>query len=367
MSLSSLRWTRAIVALAAVLVALGVVACGGSEESDSAGSSEGSGTGKLEGDGKDMVLFTMTASNVYGANQIAGAKKEAAALGYKLKVFQNNFSQPEQDQQVQQYVATGAKPAALLIFPWVADAAVNAIRQLSTLGPVIMLTQEPNEQSAKFVKAYAGANQQPDRPGRGRDAPQGARRGAQGAGMKFHSKEGNLLVFQHPEGEKTGVERWKGFEKATEGRAVQGARDRVRRQQPRDGLREGQPGHPEVQGPVSTSCTCPTSRRRTASSGRSRRTASSPARTSRSSRATAPGASTRSRTARRSAPGIQSGAIEGALGVRTAAQLHRHAARSRATCSQFKVEPTRPSSSRRRRRSSTTCRTPPAIGAEGHR
>jgi ABC-type sugar transport system substrate-binding protein len=33
--------------------------------------------------------------------------------------------------------------------------------------------------------------------------------------MKFHSKEGNLLVFQHPEGEKTGVERWKGFEAAT--------------------------------------------------------------------------------------------------------------------------------------------------------
>jgi ABC-type sugar transport system substrate-binding protein len=216
MSLSSLRWTRAIVALAAVLVALGVVACGGSEESDSAGSSEGSGTGKLEGDGKDMVLFTMTASNVYGANQIAGAKKEAAALGYKLKVFQNNFSQPEQDRQVQQYVATGAKPAALLIFPWVADAAVNAIRQLSTLGPVIMITQEPNAQSAKFVKAYAGANQQLIGQVAGEMLLK-ARDEARKEGVKLHSKEGNLLVFQHPEGEKTGVERWKGFEKATGG------------------------------------------------------------------------------------------------------------------------------------------------------
>ena len=122
--------------------------------------SESKGTGKLEGGGKDMVLFTMTASNVYGANQIAGAKKMADDLGFKLKVFQNNFSQPEQDKQVQQYVATGAKPAAALIFPWVADAAINAVRQLSTIGPVIMITQEPNDQSRQFVKAYAGANQQ---------------------------------------------------------------------------------------------------------------------------------------------------------------------------------------------------------------
>jgi ABC-type sugar transport system substrate-binding protein len=214
---SSLRWTRSIVALAAMLVvAVGVVACGGSEESESASSSEGSGTGKLEGDGKEMVLFTMTASNVYGAVQIAGAKKEAAALGYKLKVFQNNFSQPEQDRQVQQYVATGAKPAASLIFPWVADAAVNAIRQLSTIGPVILITQEPNAQSAKFVKAYAGANQQLIGQVAGEMLLK-ARDEARKEGVKLHSKEGNLLVFQHPEGEKTGVERWKGFEKATGG------------------------------------------------------------------------------------------------------------------------------------------------------
>src|SRR5215213_7964585 len=163
MRLRSLRWTRSMVAIAAMLVvALGVVACGGDDEGSSGGSAaNGSkGSGSLKGDGKEMVLFTMTASNVYGANQIAGAKKEAAELGYKLKVFQNNFSQPEQDQQVQQYVATGAKPAAALIFPWVADAAINAVRQLSTVGPVIMITQEPNSQSRQFVKAYAGANQQ---------------------------------------------------------------------------------------------------------------------------------------------------------------------------------------------------------------
>jgi ABC-type sugar transport system substrate-binding protein len=220
MELRSLRWTRLVVGVLAMLVvALGVVACGDDEEGGSGGgasSSESKGSGSLKGDGKEMVLFTMTASNVYGANQIAGAKKMAGELGYKLKVFQNNFSQPEQDRQVQQYVATGAKPAAALIFPWVADAAINAIRQLASIAPVIMITQEPNAQSAPFTKAYAGANQQLIGRVAG-DMLLKAREAARKEGVKLHSKEGNLLVFQHPEGEKTGVERWKGLEEATKG------------------------------------------------------------------------------------------------------------------------------------------------------
>ena len=36
------------------------------------------GTGSVQGDGKELVMFTITASNVYGANQIKGA--EAANL-----------------------------------------------------------------------------------------------------------------------------------------------------------------------------------------------------------------------------------------------------------------------------------------------
>lgn len=217
MKLRSFRWTRLVVAAVAMLVvALGVAACGDDGEDSGGGSSSGEtkGTGKLEGDGKEMVLFTMTASNVYGANQIAGAQKMADELGYKLKVFQNNFSQPEQDQQVQQYVATGAKPAAALIFPWVADAAINAVRGLSSIAPVIMITQEPNDQSREFVKAYAGANQQLIGRVAG-DMMMKAREAAREEGVKLNDEKGNLLVFQHPEGEKTGVERWKGFEEAT--------------------------------------------------------------------------------------------------------------------------------------------------------
>jgi ribose transport system substrate-binding protein len=114
------------------------------------------GTGSVEGNGQELVMFTITASNVYGANQIKGAQSEAEKLGYKLTVFQNNFSQPEQDQQVQQYIASGAKPAAIIFWPWVADAALNDVRQLSQIAPVIQLTQEPNERSWPYVQAYSG-------------------------------------------------------------------------------------------------------------------------------------------------------------------------------------------------------------------
>jgi ribose transport system substrate-binding protein len=109
--------------------------------------SNAEGTGTLQGDGKAMVMFVMTASNVYGANQINGAKQEAERLGWDLTVFQHNFSQPEQDGQVQQYIASGAQPEVIIFWPWVADAAINAVRQLARLAPVIQLTQEPNEQS----------------------------------------------------------------------------------------------------------------------------------------------------------------------------------------------------------------------------
>jgi ABC-type sugar transport system substrate-binding protein len=172
------------------------------------------GAGSIQGDGKELVMYTITASNVYGANQIKGAEAEAQKLGYKLTVFQNNFSQPEQDQQVQQYIASGAKPAAVIFWPWVADAALNDVRLLSKIAPVVQLTQEPNEKSWPYVQAYSGANQILIGQTLGHMMLQ-ARDAAKAAGMQFKSSGGNLLVFQHPAGEKTGTERMKGFLEVT--------------------------------------------------------------------------------------------------------------------------------------------------------
>ena len=198
--------------LAAVLCA-GALAFGAFTATSNISKAEG--TGSLQGDGKKMVAFVMTASNVYGANQIRGLKEQAEALGWDLTVFQHNFSQPEQDQQVQQYIASGAQPEVIIFWPWVADAAINAVRQLARLAPVIQLNQKPSEKTWPYVKAFAGANQIMIGEVFGQMMLQ-AREAAKAAGMEFKSPGGNLLVFQHPEGEKTGDERMEGFLAATE-------------------------------------------------------------------------------------------------------------------------------------------------------
>ena len=47
--------------------------------------------------------------------------------------------------------------------------------------------------------------------------------------MQFKSEDGNLLVFQHPEGEKTGTERMKGFMEVTKDAPFNIIHTRVRR------------------------------------------------------------------------------------------------------------------------------------------
>jgi ABC-type sugar transport system substrate-binding protein len=207
---------RLTILIGLVLIAVGVTACGGDDDSDGgdSGGQASEGSGSLKGDGKELVMFTMTSSNVYGANQIAGAKKEAEKLDYKLKVYENTFSQPEQDQQVQQYVASGAQPAAIIWWPWVRDAGLNSLRQLERLAPVVQMTQPPDEPSKPLVTAYAGANQTLIGETLGKMMLE-AREAARKDGAKFKSKNGNLLVFQHPEGEFTGTARWAAFEDVT--------------------------------------------------------------------------------------------------------------------------------------------------------
>jgi ABC-type sugar transport system substrate-binding protein len=207
---------RLAILIGLVLVAVGLTACGDDDDSGSgdSGGEASEGSGSIKGDGKELVMFTMTSSNVYGANQIAGARQEAEDLGFKIKVYENTFSQPEQDQQVQQYIASGAQPAAIIWWPWVRDAGLNSVRQLERLAPVVQMTQPPDDASAPFMAAYAGANQTLIGETLGQMMLE-AREAARKEGAKFKSKNGNLLVFQHPEGEFTGTARWAAFEEVT--------------------------------------------------------------------------------------------------------------------------------------------------------
>ena len=211
---------RLAVLIGTLLLTLSIVACGDDDDDSSGGGGGGGeaaseeGGGSIQGDGDEIVMFTMTSSNVYGANQIAGAKQEAEELGYELKVYENTFSQPEQDQQVQQYIASGAQPAAIIWWPWIRDAGLNSVRQLARLAPVVQMTQPPDEPSQPHVTAYAGANQTLIGETLGEMMLQ-AREEARKSGAKFKSPGGNLLVFQHPEGEFTGTARFAAFEDVT--------------------------------------------------------------------------------------------------------------------------------------------------------
>jgi ABC-type sugar transport system substrate-binding protein len=344
--LKNLRIGKAVALLVALLVVAGVVVGCGSDSGDNSGGSTnstssggGSGSKSLQGNGKELALFTMTASNVYGANQIAGAKKMAKQLGFKLKVYQNNFSQPQQDQQVQQYVASGAKPAASIIFPWVADAAVNSIRQLSRLGPVINITQEPNEKQAPYVKAYAGANQQLI----GQVAAEmllKAREQAKKNGMKFHNPKGNLYVFQHPEGEKTGVERWKGFTRATASAPFNVIGTTYGANSPETGYQIGSQVVPKIKGKVDFLYVS----NQQAANGIIRALKENgikPGKDVMIVSSDCSGSLEAVENGETFGTGLQSGAIEGLLGVVTAAQ-YIAAGKTQGNVQQYKVSPTQP-------------------------
>jgi ribose transport system substrate-binding protein len=66
---------------------------------------------------KALVMFMPSTANVYLAAAADAARAEATRDGYTLTVIENNFDQVEQDQQVQQYLASGGKPAAFLWWP----------------------------------------------------------------------------------------------------------------------------------------------------------------------------------------------------------------------------------------------------------
>ena len=213
---------RLTVLIGILLLALSLAACGDDDDDSGNGGGGGGGGseasseegGSIQGNGEEIVMFTMTTSNVYGEVQVNGAREEAEALGYKLKVYENMFSQPEQDQQVQQYIASGAQPPAIIYWPWIRDAGANSARQLARLAPVVQMTQPPDEATAPYVAAYAGANQTLIGQTQGEMMLE-AREAARKDGTKLKSEGGNLLVIQFAESEYTGQARWAAFEEAT--------------------------------------------------------------------------------------------------------------------------------------------------------
>jgi ABC-type sugar transport system substrate-binding protein len=153
-------------------------------------------------------------SNIYLKDFLTDLKTEATKLNFKTKVIQNNFDQTEEDQQVQQYIASGEKPAAFIWWPADAKAGINSARQLLRIAPVIQTDQNIYPGAEKSVTAYSGVDQGHVAYIAGEQALK-ARAADRAAGKESHSKGGNLLEFSFTTGYQAGVDRHKQFLKAT--------------------------------------------------------------------------------------------------------------------------------------------------------
>ena len=142
-----MRKVSIIKAVTIAIVAVGLGACGSTGATE-ATDGPAAGSGSLDGKGKSLVAFMFSSADAYYGAEIPALKAEAKRLNYDLKVFENNFDQGEMDQQVQQWLATGEEPEAILYLPATADASVNSARLLSQRAPVIAFGGEVPEAAA---------------------------------------------------------------------------------------------------------------------------------------------------------------------------------------------------------------------------
>ena len=104
-----------------------------------------------------IISFNGPAGEAYIGKFIKGIRASAAAANYDIEIYENQFNQAEEDQQVQQVLSAGRKPDMFLWFPSDAVAGLGSLRALSKTGvPVIKINQLPNDQDTKYIVGYAG-------------------------------------------------------------------------------------------------------------------------------------------------------------------------------------------------------------------
>jgi ribose transport system substrate-binding protein len=104
-----------------------------------------------------IISFNGPAGEAYIGKFIKGLKATAEQNGYDIEVFENQFNQAEQDQQVQQVLAAGKTPDVFIWWPSDAVAGLGSLRALHKTGvPVLKINQLPNEQDEQYIFGYAG-------------------------------------------------------------------------------------------------------------------------------------------------------------------------------------------------------------------
>jgi ribose transport system substrate-binding protein len=178
----------------------------------------GVGTGAPKANGQ-IIMFGPASSNNYVAELFKGARESAKAAGYDLKIIENNFDQPTEDNQVQQQLASGQKPVAYGWWPSDNKAGIGSQRALAQSGvPVFMVNQLPLPGTDKYWVAYAGVNDVYNGYVAGQMILR-ARAALVASGHKLHGK-GNVIEVGFPAGYSAGTDRDKGFAQATKGSGV---------------------------------------------------------------------------------------------------------------------------------------------------
>ena len=151
-------------------------------------------TASVAQDKGSIISFNGPAGEAYIGKFIKGIKATAELKGFDIKVFENQFNQAEQDQQVQQVLAAGQLPDVFIWWPSDAVAGLGSLRALAKTGvPVLKINQLPNEQDKQYIFGYAG----PDDRLRARNAGYMMREAA--AAKKAAGGEGfNVLVLSYP-------------------------------------------------------------------------------------------------------------------------------------------------------------------------
>jgi ABC-type sugar transport system substrate-binding protein len=197
-------WRAAIVGLAVAAVA-------------AAAASVGSSAPKSKG---LIIMFGPASSNNYVAELFKGARATAKAQGYDLKIIENNFDQPTEDNQVQQQLASGQKPVAYGWWPSDNKAGIGSQRALAQSGvPVFMVNQLPIKGTEKYWVAYAGVNDVLNGAVAGQMILK-ARAALKAGGATLHSAGGNLIEVGFPAGYSAGSDRDKGFRQAIKGSGI---------------------------------------------------------------------------------------------------------------------------------------------------
>ena len=206
----SRRKFLATLAISATLMSLGACSSSGSSSGSAA---EVSGSGTLQGDGALLMVFMPSTSNVYLKAAADSLTAQAEELDYTVRIVENDFDQTEQDQQVQEFLATGDEAAAFLVWPASAAAATNSIRQLAAKAPVIQWNQAIQPDAEDFVSAYAGVSDTGIGVEAGDNALDAVQQVTARGGFTFHGPDGkpNLIEIRFTAGYAAGDDRESAF------------------------------------------------------------------------------------------------------------------------------------------------------------